>query len=366
MIVVVSCSHYPDDERIYQKQICSLIKHGKAVLYITRSNSNITLSTKRLTHLNFSLKLSIKKFILKVSDEILRIEKVSHLQIHETELLPLLKIAKNFLPNILTIYDVHENMNALYRTFSKRNFIIKEIAIMKRNLNEAKHLKFVDQIILANPIIEDLSYQKFKIPTIVLENFVEKKYIVKKKEMHKKLNLIYHGHLGPERGIEHLVKAMNIVVKKFYKAKLSLLGSFRTKLFEIRIKNLIRDLSLEKNIYIFEQVPYNLVWGILSNNTIGVIPFNKNPLTESCVPTKLFEMMASLDHIVASDLAPIRYFVNDSVFWFKPGDYKSLARAIKSSILSLKDNRKKIENINLVSTKYNWGAIENNYLNLFR
>ena len=29
MIVVVSCSHFPDDERIYQKQICSLIKHGK-------------------------------------------------------------------------------------------------------------------------------------------------------------------------------------------------------------------------------------------------------------------------------------------------------------------------------------------------
>ncbi len=366
MIVVVSCSHYPDDERIYQKQICSLIKHGKTVLYITRSNSNITLSIKRLTHLNFSLKFSVKKFILKVSDEILRREKVSHLQVHETELLPLLKIVKKFLPNILTIYDVHENMNALYRTFSQRNFIIKEIAIMKRNLNETKHLKFVDQIILANPIIKDLSYQKFKIPMTVLENFVEKKYIVRKKETHKKLNLIYHGHLGPERGIESLVKAMNIVVKKFYKAKLSLLGSFRTKLFEIRIKNLIRDLSLEKNIYILEQVPYNLVWGILSENTIGVIPFNKNPLTESCVPTKLFEMMASLDHIVASDLAPIRYFVNDSVFWFKPGDYKSLARAIKSSIVSLKDDRKKIENINLVSTKYNWGAIENNYLNLFR
>ena len=49
-------------------------------------------------------------------------------------------------------------------------------------------------------------------------------------------------------------------------------------------------------------------------------------------------MMACLDQIVASDLAPIRYFVDDSVFWFDPGDYKSLARAIKSSIVSLKDN----------------------------
>ena len=68
MIVVVSCSHYPDDERIYQKQICSLIKHGERVLYITRSNSNINLSTKRLTHINLSLKFSVKKFIVKVEN----------------------------------------------------------------------------------------------------------------------------------------------------------------------------------------------------------------------------------------------------------------------------------------------------------
>ena len=366
MIVVVSCSHYPDDERIYQKQIRSLIKNGNRVLYITRSNSTINLSRKRLIHLNFSLKFSVEKFILRVSDDVIKREKISHLQIHETELLPLLKIVKNLLPNTFTIYDIHENMNALYRTFSKRNFFIKELAIMKRNLDETKHLKFVDQIILANPIIDGLTYQKFKIPMIILENFVEKKYIVKKNEKDREPNLIYHGHLGPERGIEHLVKAMSVVVKKFYKAKLSLLGSFRTKSFEVKVKNLIRNLSLDKNIYIVEQVPYSLVWGILSKNTIGVIPFDKNPLTESCVPTKLFEMMASLDHIVASDLAPIRYFVDDSVFWFKPGDYKSLAGAIKSSIISLNDNQKKTKNLNLVKTKYNWEVIENNYLNLFK
>ena len=366
MIVVVSCSHYPDDERIYQKQICTLIKHGKRVLYITRSKSNINLSRKRLIHLNFSLKLSVEKFIVKISDYVLKKEKVSHLQIHETDLLPLLKNIKNFLPNAVTIYDIHENMNALYRTFSERNFIIKELAIIRRNLNEIKHLKFVDQIILANPIFEDLGFQKFKIPMVVLENFVEKKYIVKKNESQKKPNLIYHGHLGPERGIEPLIEAMSIVVKKFYKAKLSLLGSFRTRDFEIKVKKLIKERSLEKNVCLLDQVPYSSVWGILSENTIGVIPFNKNPLTESCVPTKLFEMMASLDHIVASDLAPIRYFVDDSVFWFSPGDYKSLAEAIKSSIISLNDNQKKKENLNLVKTKYNWEVIEHNYLNLFK
>ena len=166
-----------------------------------------------LIHLNFHLNFSIKKFIKIAFDEILKRDRISHLQIHETDLLPLLKIVKNHLDNVFTIYDVHENMNALYRTFSERHFIFKELAIMKRNFNEKMHLKFVDQIILANPAIKDLNYQNLKIPTIVLENYVEKKYIDREDKSHKKPNLIYHGHLGPERGIEQLIKAMNIVVK---------------------------------------------------------------------------------------------------------------------------------------------------------
>ena len=77
-------------------------------------------------------------------------------------------------------------------------------------------------------------------------------------------------------------------------------------------------------------------------------------------------MMASLNHVVASDLAPIRHFVDDSVFWFQPGDYKSLARAIELSIVSLGDNQKTNKNLNLVESKYNWDMVVKNYLKLFK
>ena len=50
---------------------------------------------------------------------------------------------KKLSTNVFTIYDVHENMNALYRTFSERYFVIKELAIMKRNLNETNILNLL-------------------------------------------------------------------------------------------------------------------------------------------------------------------------------------------------------------------------------
>ena len=118
MVVVISCHHFPDDERIYHKQIKSLLKDGHRVLYYTRSNSSLNLSNGMITHKNLSMKLDISVFIDKVLNCIKSIEDINQVQIHEVELLPIIKKMKNISPKVLTIYDVHENMEALYRTFS--------------------------------------------------------------------------------------------------------------------------------------------------------------------------------------------------------------------------------------------------------
>ena len=44
MKAIVSCHHYPDDERIYYKQVQSLAKRGDHILYFTRSDSNLDLT----------------------------------------------------------------------------------------------------------------------------------------------------------------------------------------------------------------------------------------------------------------------------------------------------------------------------------
>ena len=94
MIAIVSSSHFPDDERIYHKQIHSLLDVGKNITYYTRSISSINLSKRRLIHINYDQKISIKKFTHNVAVEILNHKLIDQVQIHETELLPLLKIIK--------------------------------------------------------------------------------------------------------------------------------------------------------------------------------------------------------------------------------------------------------------------------------
>ena len=366
MIAIVSSSHFPDDERIYYKQICSLLDIGKKIVYFTKSIINNDLSKEGLNHINFNKKMSINDFVDKVSREILNQKTINQVQIHETELLPLLKILKQKNQKTYTLYDVHEDMESMYRTFSNRNFIVRELAIIRRNFNEKKNLQFVDQIILANEPIRKSKYSKFKINEVVVENFVETEFLKLNIAFNKNPNIIYHGHLGPERGIEDLVKAINNVVKVNVKVKLTLLGTFRTHGFQKKIHKLIRDLSLEEHIKILNQVPHRDVWKILRKASIGVIPFRKNPLTNNCTPTKLFEMMASSHQIVSTNLPPVRLFVKDSVHWAESDNPDSLGEAIIASIESLNDSSKIEKNIDLIKNKYNWGKIKSKYTSLFK
>ena len=127
MIIIISSNHYPDDERIYHRQIKSLISQKKEILYITRSSSETDLTNQFINHKNFNL--SHLSFI-EVCKKLIKKERlINYLQIHETNLLPLLKFIKSLKKSTKTIYDVHEDMESLYRTFSERNNLIKEIAI---------------------------------------------------------------------------------------------------------------------------------------------------------------------------------------------------------------------------------------------
>ena len=366
MIVIVSCSHPPDDERIYHKQICSLVEFGYAISYYTRSNYKMDLSTSLIKHKNYSPKINVNKFMDQVNQNLRKLDYISAIQIHETALLPLLKKNKSRLPHINTIYDVHENMEALYRTFSKRIWPLKEILIFLRKYQESLYLKYVDQIILANVPISDQAYSRSGVPIKIIENFPEKKYLNTISRSNKRTkSIVYHGHLGPERGIKDLVEAMKHINTISPDITLSLVGSFRTKNFHREILNMIHELNLANNIVLIDQVSHSKIWKILNKHSVGVIPFKKTPLTEENTPTKLFEMMASGLEIVATKLLPIQYFVDDSVHWAIPGDSLSIAEALLKSFNQKKDSGNISKNQNLIKELYNWDERKEKYLSIF-
>ena len=70
MIVIISCHHFPDDERIYHKQIKSLMKQELSILYYTRSSSDVNVSDKLLQHKNFDISNDVSVFIKLVYNQL--------------------------------------------------------------------------------------------------------------------------------------------------------------------------------------------------------------------------------------------------------------------------------------------------------
>ena len=58
MICIVSCEHYPDDERIYHREIQTLVNNKIHITYFSRSESDIDLSDQFVSHINIRNQVS--------------------------------------------------------------------------------------------------------------------------------------------------------------------------------------------------------------------------------------------------------------------------------------------------------------------
>lgn len=365
MICVITSSHYSDDERVYHKQIKTLINSGREVLYVTAHDMHENLLHPKMNHIKISLNNGIAFFIKSANDKLKNYNSINHLQIHEPELLPLIKLQKTINPDLNTIYDVHENIYAMMRTFSSRNVFIRELNILRKKITENFYLKYVDKIILANDPMGDNYYNNFRGEIYIFENFPEKIRLIKSYSARKNDSLIYHGHLAPERGISELIVALSLLLKKHPNIYLTIIGTFRIEKYKQKIYKLINDLKLQNNIEIINQIKHEEIWSFLINNSIGVIPFKSNPLTINNIPTKLFEFMSSGCSIVSSNLKPIKNYVDKTVYWAIPGDIKSLSKAIDTCIGNVENKFKIDKNLKLISKTYNWDNNKQEFLKVF-
>ena len=353
MIVIISCSHFPDDERIYHKEIQAILEKGYSVKYFTYAKSKIDLSDKNIIHLNYDTsEISLKAYLILVEEQLINHPpKVIH--IHEPELFSLaVKVKKAF--NTKIIYDVHEDYPSMIDTFSRLKNPLRNIKIRYWKLKERRFLKYVDEIFIASPGVENSGFVDRGFAPILLENYPLKKFI---KEINinskKKNSLIYHGNIAPERGISELIKSLSIVIEKVPDVFLNIYGGFRTSSYREELFNLVSSLNLEDHITINNHIRHEDIWEHLRESYIGLIPFNDNSLTRTNTPTKLFEYMAAGCHIISSTLPPIARY-DARINFFPPGDVSSLASSIVVTLNNTIDDDILYNQAKVLST-YNWG-----------
>jgi glycosyltransferase involved in cell wall biosynthesis len=137
----------------------------------------------------------------------------------------------------------------------------------------------------------------------------------------------YIGVMGPQDGVDIVVRAANIVVNQLGRDDIAftLIGS--GDCFDDLVA--LRDeLGLAGHVEFTGRAPDELVTRILSTADVGLSPDPKNPLNDVSTMNKTMEYMAFELPVVAFDLRETRVSADDAAVYVRPNDEREYAEAI--------------------------------------
>lgn len=352
-VLVSTSSHKGDDDRIYHKEIVSLLDQGYEVLLATRNKEPFNPEIPNFRHVDIP-STSLKAYRESLA-ELARSFQPDILMIHEFELLLAGSRIKRWL-EIPLVYDVHEAHRELWDLLSSRRFPAKQLINWGLERFERTFLKHVDQVLTVSPFIEE-RYLQWGRPTALIPNFPRLRPDAGAK--HRAPVVIYEGLISIERGLVPLIQAFAGVLDEKPDAGLEIIGPERTPGLHEQLRALVRGLGLERSVSIRGPVSQKAILKRLTEVQVGVIPFIDHPVFHVAIPIKLFEYMLCGCAVLTSDLKMIRTYAEGAALLVPPGDVNALQQGLirllsdhaEREALS-KRGREKVE------TGYNWQQIE--------
>ncbi len=137
----------------------------------------------------------------------------------------------------------------------------------------------------------------------------------------------YIGVMGPQDGVDNVVRAADIVVHEFGRDDIAFTvigsGDCYDDLVELRDM-----LGLAGHVEFTGRAPDDDVGRIMSTADVGLSPDPKNPLNDVSTMNKSMEYMAFGLPLVAFDLRETRVSAGDAAVYVQPNDVRAYARAI--------------------------------------
>lgn len=179
--------------------------------------------------------------------------------------------------------------------------------------------------------------------------------------------IIFHGDVKPIDGVDVLVKAFALVVKRLPNAKLLIVGGGRE--YFRKVVRLTEKLGVNSSVIFTGWVQHEKVPEHIAAADVGVMPLRSTLETNCYLSFKLFEYWAMGKPVVASRVKAISKIIKNDVngVLVEPEDVESLAEAL---VVVLSDRNKAgfmSENgRRLVEEKYNWNTLMEEEARLYK
>lgn len=335
-VCVITSSHFPFDTRIFKKECRSLSAAGYQVTLLAPSDI-INETTEGIKIIGFGqLKGRIARIFNLYSIGRMAISlKADLYHVHEPELLLLLPVIRLFNPQAKLVYDAHENYSDAVLSAEKHWIpeIIKPPISWFLNIIEKFLAQRVDLVITAGP---DIEARFGKSRTISIRNYAPMDIISKvydnKDNLPRPQNneIIYTGSMTRTRGILEIVRAVEMVDKK-YNVRFVVTGKFHDKEYRKKVE---ADPGYDKMDFMGFMPSYETMVARVIKANAAMVCFQDDPNLDNAVErsNKLFEYMGMGLPIIVSHLPDWADMINkyQCGLVVDPNDPEDIARKIEA------------------------------------
>jgi len=360
-VVIISGNAYGEDYGGVAEHVKYLLSHLSEfddirVNLITFGNENISYEKDRIKYVVLKrMKFGKIFFPLELIFDIFRLRKVVQKigpdMIHLQSTIPLFSLFGIFMikkyPIVITLHG-YFNQEYKFHTGIKKIFYGIFCAPIERFA-----LSKIPHVIVLCPQIENIIQKSTRSKIFIIPNGINLEDIQKINSYEKKDHpaIFFLGYLTKGKGVEDLIKAIQLVKIKFDNVKLYIggIGPYMTKL-----QKLVQDLNLKENVTFLGLLDGKEKFAYMKSMDIFVLP----SYWES-FPIVLLEAMACGKSIITTNVGGNPHAViNDANgFLVKPGDCYELSEKI-IKLLNDKDLIKKMGEESLKrATDFEWSII---------
>jgi glycosyltransferase involved in cell wall biosynthesis len=178
------------------------------------------------------------------------------------------------------------------------------------------------------------------------------------------LGLAYHGSLLPYYGLDLVMRALAQVRGRWpYQLHLFGEGPGRDGLAA-----LAAELKMEAAVHFHGRVPQEALAERLGSAAAGIVPTRSGPMLDLSLSNKLMELACMGMPVIAAGLPSYRrYFGEDGVLYFQPGDVSSLAQVLQRfAAMSQGERAALARRVTEVYRPWRWSEQRSRYLTMMR
>jgi len=262
------------------------------------------------------------------------------------------------------VLDIHDVVPEFYAT--KFNAPPGSMAFQSLLLLEKLCAAFANHVIIANDVwrnkLLSRALRGSKCTTILNSPLRVAPRTRNRPRTNSKFTILYPGSLNHHQGVDVAVRAFTLVKNSIPEAEFHIYGEGAE--FE-NIARLIRELGLEKDVFLQPYVPHEEILRIMENADLGVDPKRTDGFANEAFGGKIFEFMALGVPVVASSTRTNKHYFTESIVRFcRGGDAQDLAQSILAVHKDQEATDRMIQDATAFIRRYQWDAQKSNYLNL--